>query len=271
MAGGRHCHRLNVQDKVIEDMGKWSNAWANQDIVDPNYIFPVRRNSRFRASTRRKTRKSKGTLTRLITMPLPPLLLKDWGMEAAHPKIRLNIPEDAAATPGVNHGATSPDLGFGGSGRQSRRHEGATARRHAGPALRPRTAAAHRTPPPVRCRRGSAAAPGYGTARAETITTNVRVSAAVSVHKCRSTHTLLPRQLRINRSRTSCSGLSISPSSRAKHISTACNCWLMNPNFGLKPECLENAKCEQRQMDQIADDRADAAGHRAAPVSNSRR
>ncbi len=101
-------------NKVIEEMSKWSNAWANQDIVDPNYVFPCDEIP-IPGFDPVKTPQSKGTLTRLITMPLPPLLLKDWGMEAAHPKIRLNIPDDAAATPGGTPGVTSPDvnLGFG--------------------------------------------------------------------------------------------------------------------------------------------------------------
>ena len=77
--------------------------------------FPVRRNSYSGLRPDENPQGRRATLTRLITMPLPPLLLKDWGMEAAHPKIRLNIPEDAATTPGSNPGMTSPDvnLGFG--------------------------------------------------------------------------------------------------------------------------------------------------------------
>src|SRR4029078_9930325 len=98
---------------AVADQGTWSNAWANQDIVDQNYVFqcdeiPI---PGFDATQHPQDR---GTLTRLVTTPLPPMLLKDWGMEAADPKIRLNIPDDAAATPGVIQGTNSPDLGLGG-------------------------------------------------------------------------------------------------------------------------------------------------------------
>ncbi len=47
--------------------------------------------------------------------------------------------------------------------------------------------------------------------------------------------------------------------------------WLLNPNFGLKPECLENAMTSGEKGDQVTFDRADAAGHRPTPVSNSGR
>ncbi len=202
--------------EAVVDMGTWSNAWANQDIVDPNYIFqcdeiPVP------GFDPTQNPQGRGTLTRLVTTPLPPLLLKDWGMEAAHPKIRLNIPDDAVATPGVNQGTTSPDLGLGGPvenpGAMKAPPQGGTPA--PAPAPPPRTA-----PPPTLLRR----APRYG-ARARNDHDErpsfggVRPASAVQFVQCSR------RDIRINRSRTSCSGLSISPSSRAKRISTACNCW----------------------------------------------
>ncbi len=80
---------------IVTDMTKWAPAWS-QDIVDINYLF-IPDDAPVPGGDGTKT------FRRVLTMPLPPLLLKDWGMEAAHPKVRLNIPQDAATQ------TTSPD------------------------------------------------------------------------------------------------------------------------------------------------------------------
>jgi hypothetical protein len=79
---------------ALTDQAAWSNQSGVQDIVDQNYIFQP------------------GTLkghTTYITWPLPPLFLKIWGFEASHPKVKLNLPQDAM-NPGQQQG---PDLAQG--------------------------------------------------------------------------------------------------------------------------------------------------------------
>ena len=67
-----------------------------------------------------------------ITWPLPPLFLKNWGFEAAHPKVKLNIAQEAApeaapeggqgganldnTTPGARGRFSGPNYGPGGPG-----------------------------------------------------------------------------------------------------------------------------------------------------------
>ena len=118
--------------KVIADMKTWALAWSGgQDIVDPNYIFPTDDFLPPGADGQQLP------LTRLVTMPLPPLMLKDWGLEAAHPKVRLNTPQDV---PGQT---TTPDP------TQSNDFDGGQAPETNG-AMKPATAPPAVTAPPPR-------------------------------------------------------------------------------------------------------------------------
>src|SRR5262249_30492927 len=73
---------------ALNDLASWSNQSALQDIVDPNYIFhPQTLNPK------------NGSLTTYIPWPFPPLFLKNFGFEATHPKVKLNLPQAAPDAP----------------------------------------------------------------------------------------------------------------------------------------------------------------------------
>jgi hypothetical protein len=67
---------------AIKDIGKWFTTAP--EIVNPDDVFQPESagngNNQFNA---------------YITWPLPPLFLKNWGFEAAHPKVKLNITQEA--------------------------------------------------------------------------------------------------------------------------------------------------------------------------------
>ena len=90
---------------IVTDMTKWAPAWS-QDIVDNNYLF-IPDDAPVPGGDGTKT------FRRVLTMPLPPLLLRDWGLEAAHPKVRLNIPQDAATQTTAPDGVVPNDFDAG--------------------------------------------------------------------------------------------------------------------------------------------------------------
>ena len=231
-------------NKVIEEWSKWSNAWANQDIVDPNYVFPCDEIP-IPGFDPVKTPQSKGTLTRLITMPLPPLLLKDWGMEAAHPKIRLNIPEDAATTPGSTPGVTSPDVNLGFGDQHPAENPGGMKAPPPATVPAPTLGPPPRTAPPpviaqappsrggfgayggVRGRTDHDERPSFGGGYRPQMPSNSYAAPTVNPNQT------VPNKL------FRFVDFSVEP---GKTYQYRIQLWLLNPNFGLKPECLENAR-----------------------------
>jgi hypothetical protein len=223
--------------EAVVDMGTWSNAWANQDIVDLNYVFqcdelPIPGFD----PTAPQNAQSRGTLTRLVTMPLPPLLLRDWGLEAAHPKIRLNIPDDAAAaTPGVNQGTTTPDLGLGGPVE----NPGAMKAPPPVSTLAPAPAAAPPRPAQQpaftpqrpaygpRSRSDHDERPSFGSVRPQ-MPSNTYAAPSATL-----TNQSVPNKL------FRFVDFTVEP---GKTYQYRVQLLVMNPNYGLKPECLEQAK-----------------------------
>jgi hypothetical protein len=86
---------------LLPDGGKpEANKWAAQypEIVEHNYVFPPEQ-------------LPGGNLNIFLTWPLPPVYLKYWGLEAAHPKVPLIKPEGAAepsTQPADNREPTGP-------------------------------------------------------------------------------------------------------------------------------------------------------------------
>ena len=96
-ANAQHVLTPKVYFDVQSDIKAWASQWQpSQDIVDQNYLFPPK-----------DLTVARGPMSTYITWPLPPMFLRNWGFEAAHPKVRLNIVEDQTAPqvqPGVEPG-----------------------------------------------------------------------------------------------------------------------------------------------------------------------
>jgi hypothetical protein len=68
---------------ALNEVKAWSNQSGVQDIVAPEYLLQ---------DTKAKIGGTE--YNTFITSPLPPMFLKIWGFEAAHPKVKLNVQQD---------------------------------------------------------------------------------------------------------------------------------------------------------------------------------
>ncbi len=70
--------------QLITDQSQWMPiSTAQGEVIDPKYAFPP----------------GYGTYSHFLTWPLPPILLRNWGLEATHPKVGLVKPPEAEAQP----------------------------------------------------------------------------------------------------------------------------------------------------------------------------
>ncbi len=82
---------------AIADIAQW--AVQVPEIVDPLFVFPADAENTY------------------ITWPLPPLYLKNWGLEAAHPKVPLQVVVDPRdLQPNQNNNVPFNPFGPGGAG-----------------------------------------------------------------------------------------------------------------------------------------------------------
>jgi hypothetical protein len=219
----------NVSYKdVRDDMRKWAMAWGvGQDIVDGNYVF---QNDEIPIPGGDGT----STITRLVTMPLPPLLLKDWGLEAAHPEIRLNTPEDATTATPVNPDTPAADFGFGDKPADN---PGAMKSPPAAGTPAPNPAPPPRTLPPPPVRSMPFAGRGdHGSERSERSGpgSGYRPMPSVNYASAAPSQTVsVPNKL------FRFVDFMVEP---GKTYQYRVQLFVVNPNFGLKAECLQKAE-----------------------------